>query len=498
MATQSDTIQKGFNYDDGFSIMPKELAQDHCLSLEALGLATYFLSLPDDWKITFKNVQKAWNIGRDKLYRILNELIASGYVSRISYINQHGQKRWKPYTFYASPSRNPHHKAVENDPCPEKPHTENKDVITTKERFKKEKDLADPLQSAQSSSGISEIDLTETATKQNKDAINLCMDELPLYVKKYLMEAKQVRWVSWLTWQNRGISAAMFDVLYNCGAIEDERSVAKKEKFTVNNSSRYRLNAEWLAAFKLEFAKEQAQSEDIAIESQESVTPVTKPQSQGGIVDTVELDIAPQSIKTLDDLDVRLRVALEKLNRRWRNVARLTSSHIGIGESQISDLFDLGLIENRTMGNGSIQYRISEAGKALLNPSKSKKPKVKLRNDKLVLMLGSAMSLTSEPIEPVGRDYGNYVKIAKEIYTGIIGNLDDLNDDNLDSIDWNHIKKEFAAFVQSVRRDAKNQGNWKVTINSLIYNGRMTDYVTMRDSGRAQVDPNAPFKIIVG
>lgn len=74
-------IFKG-SYDLPFATVPNETAQNKALSFEARGVLTLLLSMPSDWK-----VNKAWIIdqssaGKDKVARILNELITHGYMIR--------------------------------------------------------------------------------------------------------------------------------------------------------------------------------------------------------------------------------------------------------------------------------------------------------------------------------------------------------------------------------------------------------------------------------
>jgi hypothetical protein len=56
--------------------------EDRGLSWEARGLLAYLLVKPDDWEIQVADLIDASPGGRDKVYRILNELEAHGYVER--------------------------------------------------------------------------------------------------------------------------------------------------------------------------------------------------------------------------------------------------------------------------------------------------------------------------------------------------------------------------------------------------------------------------------
>lgn len=65
---------------DNFAIIPNAVAEDTRLSFEARGVLVYLLAKPHNWRVIIGDIQKAGKIGRDKVYRILNELKDAGYV----------------------------------------------------------------------------------------------------------------------------------------------------------------------------------------------------------------------------------------------------------------------------------------------------------------------------------------------------------------------------------------------------------------------------------
>lgn len=65
-----------------FAIIPNAVAEDERLRFEARGVLCYLLAKPHDWKVRPADLQRSGNIGRDKVYRILNELIKAGYLVR--------------------------------------------------------------------------------------------------------------------------------------------------------------------------------------------------------------------------------------------------------------------------------------------------------------------------------------------------------------------------------------------------------------------------------
>lgn len=87
-----------------FAIIPNETAQDSQLSFEARGVLTLMLSMPDDWAI-----HKEWLIkqspkcGRDKMTRILKELIDCGYVVKKA-VHEGGRLNGVDWLVYAEPN----------------------------------------------------------------------------------------------------------------------------------------------------------------------------------------------------------------------------------------------------------------------------------------------------------------------------------------------------------------------------------------------------------
>ena len=71
-------------------------------------------------------------------------------------------------------------------------------------------------------------------------------------------------------------------------------------------------------------------------------------------------------------------------------------------------------------------------------------------------------------IKLVKKDWSLYTKIAKEL------------------IDAGIPEAEFGQYVGRIRKISKQQKNWNVTVNSLVSNGRMSEYVTARDHYTAQ------------
>lgn len=60
----------------------RESLWDSNLPLDTIGLFTRLLSRPNDWKFRVNELSKSCGCGKDKIYRMLNELIENGYCYR--------------------------------------------------------------------------------------------------------------------------------------------------------------------------------------------------------------------------------------------------------------------------------------------------------------------------------------------------------------------------------------------------------------------------------
>lgn len=75
-------IIRGKKPNQGYYILSNVTAEDDRLSLAALGLLVFLLSRPDDWIISETHLRNKWNVGRDKLRNLLNELVEAGYAQK--------------------------------------------------------------------------------------------------------------------------------------------------------------------------------------------------------------------------------------------------------------------------------------------------------------------------------------------------------------------------------------------------------------------------------
>jgi hypothetical protein len=63
----------------GYTIIPNETAQDYALSLDAFGFLARVVSLPPRWIFRKTWARKTYGVGREKMDRIIRELVRAGY-----------------------------------------------------------------------------------------------------------------------------------------------------------------------------------------------------------------------------------------------------------------------------------------------------------------------------------------------------------------------------------------------------------------------------------
>jgi hypothetical protein len=102
--------------------------EDNRLSFEARGVLAYILVKPDDWRVNVKDLMKQGGTGRDRVYRILKELIDYGYCKHVEH-REKGQIVGYSYAVYEEP--------LTDSPLPEKPYTAEPDT-ENKEHTKEE------------------------------------------------------------------------------------------------------------------------------------------------------------------------------------------------------------------------------------------------------------------------------------------------------------------------------------------------------------------------
>lgn len=119
-------------------MLPNKIFNDG-LSIEAIGLLSYFLSLPHDWVIYKTQLHSQLNMGREKLDRVFKELQDKGYVLSVKEMNDKGQ-----FTYNHIVYDNPYNgEPITENPHTEKPLTGNQLLLSTNEQSTKLKSKED-------------------------------------------------------------------------------------------------------------------------------------------------------------------------------------------------------------------------------------------------------------------------------------------------------------------------------------------------------------------
>jgi hypothetical protein len=115
----SEKIHKARGLEKDFVILRNKDVQRGDLSYEALGMLTYLMSLPSDWTVYVSSLERK-GTGRDKVKRIVAELVANGYLYVEQGHDSDGKFTANEYYAYAMPEYNPH---FNQTPLTEKPLT---------------------------------------------------------------------------------------------------------------------------------------------------------------------------------------------------------------------------------------------------------------------------------------------------------------------------------------------------------------------------------------
>lgn len=127
------TIQrKQLTSDQPFTVFANTLLNDESLSAETLGVLVYLLSKPGNWRVLPGAVAKRFGCGRDKIYRIMNEMIAAGYAVRFQERGEDGAFTERNYLV-----------SSEKEPLPENPQAAEPSAADPQQQKKDKKQTKD-------------------------------------------------------------------------------------------------------------------------------------------------------------------------------------------------------------------------------------------------------------------------------------------------------------------------------------------------------------------
>ena len=114
-------IRRGARPTTQYLVVANAVVCDRRLSFAATGLLVHLLSKPDHWQVSVANLSNEALEGRDKIRKLLGELIDAGYCVRESVRNPEGKITGTDYTIFDEPVDPETSTEAPVDPGPEKP-----------------------------------------------------------------------------------------------------------------------------------------------------------------------------------------------------------------------------------------------------------------------------------------------------------------------------------------------------------------------------------------
>lgn len=117
---------------NNFTVVSNDCLKDSRLSWKAKGIICYIMSLPDDWKLSVKDLQNRATDGRDSLYSGIKELEKYGYCKKVMMRKADGTIEGYSYEISDTVAFEPFTEKPETDkPETDKPFTENPHLLNT-------------------------------------------------------------------------------------------------------------------------------------------------------------------------------------------------------------------------------------------------------------------------------------------------------------------------------------------------------------------------------
>lgn len=101
-----------------FTIVPNSILRNSNLSLQAIGLCAYILSLPKEWKINIEQICLSLDISKNTAYKYLKELIQTGILKKARLKDEEGRFTNEAIYFIQNNGENELEKTQENTTKP--------------------------------------------------------------------------------------------------------------------------------------------------------------------------------------------------------------------------------------------------------------------------------------------------------------------------------------------------------------------------------------------
>ena len=94
----SDSIIRCSEHSQNFTLIDNTCLQTPTLSMQAMGLFAYLMTLPNDREIHKSELVSHFSNGRDAVYKAFNELINAGFITYVKNTDKFG--RFAGNTYY--------------------------------------------------------------------------------------------------------------------------------------------------------------------------------------------------------------------------------------------------------------------------------------------------------------------------------------------------------------------------------------------------------------
>ncbi|HUQ37039.1 MAG TPA: helix-turn-helix domain-containing protein [Aestuariivirga sp.] len=159
-----------------YAVIPNSVSNDDRLKADTLGALVYLLAKPEDWKVSIADIGKRFGIGRDRVYVIMQELEAAGYVKRAQNRASRSQFSSIEYHVFDCPQSNVVEEEIpQNEPFLESPLTENQEAVKPQQNTISGLAVYGATVSGKSGRILS-TDLTNTSSKGNSASVEAGAD----------------------------------------------------------------------------------------------------------------------------------------------------------------------------------------------------------------------------------------------------------------------------------------------------------------------------------
>ena len=239
----ADSIIRCDEHLKNFTLLDNTCLKTSTLSMQAMGLFAYLMTLPSNWVIYKSELVNHFANGRDAVYNAFNELIDAGFITFIEKKNEKNQFNGYEYYIHEKP-------VADKDKTPRKPRTK-KDSDNNENKEKTENGKPHPEKPYSENPSLQSTDIQSI---NNKNSNSHCCGSTATNAKQK---------ISFKNEDYTKVFNAYFTnckTLYDKGVIENEHPVlpvyAKKiiksafENFGVDNvvkAVEESINHEWLA-----------------------------------------------------------------------------------------------------------------------------------------------------------------------------------------------------------------------------------------------------------